>query len=114
MSENSICGMLFGTVRITDLDFADDSDICEADPFGDVLDATIEEIPVNDENMEVMNTFTNLPQCDSSVYCLLRRSNATHLRWTKVCGTANSCAKRRKFGVSRTLILPVFLYSYES
>ena len=77
MSEKSGCGVSFGTVRITDLDLADDEVIFaettevlagaldslseEAEPlevrvswiktkvqaFGDILDATVESIPVN-------------------------------------------------------------------
>ena len=80
--------MSFGTVRITDLDLADDAAIVaettevlaekldslieEEEPlglrvswikskvqaFGDILDATIEAIPVSDENVEVTQTLT--------------------------------------------------------
>ena len=82
--------MLFGTVRITDLDFADDAVIIaettevlagaldllseEAEPlelrvswiktkvqaFGDILHATVESIPVSGKNVEVSQTFTYL------------------------------------------------------
>ena len=88
--KKSGCGVSFGIIRITDLDFADDAVICaettevlvdaleslseEADPlglrvswiktnvqaFGDILDATVESIPVNGENVEVTQTFTYL------------------------------------------------------
>ena len=87
MSEESGCGLSFATVRVTDLDFADDAVIFaqtteivagaldslseEAEPlrlrvswiktevqaFGDILDATVESIPVNGENVEVTQTF---------------------------------------------------------
>ena len=80
--------MSFGTVQITDLDFADDAVIfaktskvlagalhslsVEAEPLGlrvssiktkvkvfvDILDATVGSIPVNDENVEITQTFT--------------------------------------------------------
>ena len=83
MSEKSGCGVSFGTVRISDLHFADDAVIFaettevlpgaldslseEAEPlglrvswiktkvqaFGDILDATTESIPVSGENEEV-------------------------------------------------------------
>ena len=83
VSENWGRGLSFGAVRITDLDFADDAVIfaettvvlagaldllsVEAEPlglrvswiktkvqaFGDILDATVELIPPNGENVEV-------------------------------------------------------------
>ena len=82
--------MSFGTARITDLDFADvavifarttevlakelDSLSVEAEPlglrvswiktkvqaFGDILDATVESIPMSSEYVEVTQTFTYL------------------------------------------------------
>ena len=83
-------GVSFGIVRITDLDFVDDTDIFaettkvlagpldslseEAGPLvlrvswietkgqvlGDILDATVESNPVNGENVEVTQTFRYL------------------------------------------------------
>ena len=90
MSERSGCGISFGTDRCIDFDFADDAVIFAettevlagaldslsegAEPlglrvscirtkvqaFGDILDVTIESIPVSGENVEVTKTFTNL------------------------------------------------------
>ena len=90
MSDKSGCGVAFETVWITDLDFADDAvtfvetteilagtlDLlsAEAKPlglrvswvktkvqaFGDILDATVELIPVNAGNVGVTQTFTYL------------------------------------------------------
>ena len=82
-SEKSGYGVSFGTVRIIDPDFADDAVIfagttkvlAEAlgskaalitsllsktmvQAFGDVLDVTIESIPVSSENVGVTQTFT--------------------------------------------------------
>ena len=86
MSEKSGCGVSFGKVRITDLDFADDAvifaEITEvlagalegAEPlelrvswiktkvkaFCDILDVTCESIFVSDEEVEVTQTFIYL------------------------------------------------------
>ena len=90
MLEKSGCGVSFGSVRINDLDFADDAVIFvktteilagaldsmsgEAVPlglrvswiktkvqaFGDIPDTSIESLSVNGENVEVTETFTYL------------------------------------------------------
>ena len=88
VSGGSACGVSFGEVRITDLDFADDAVILaetvdvlaealdtmgqEAGPlglrvswvktkiqaFGDILDAAVDSITVDCENVEVVDAFT--------------------------------------------------------
>ena len=90
IEENSGCGVSYGTVRITDLDFVDDAVIfaettevlaaaldslsevagslglraswikTKVQAFGDILDAIVESIPVNGENVDVTQTFTYL------------------------------------------------------
>ena len=83
-SEKSGCGVSFGTVRITDLDVADDAVILadtsscggtrfaeresrtvwvasfldQVQAFGCILGATFESIPVSDENVRVTQMFT--------------------------------------------------------
>ena len=109
--------MSFGTVRITDLDFADDAVIFaettevltgaldslseEAEPlglrvswiktkvqaFGDTLDATVESIPVNGENVEVTQTFT----CLGSV---IHSSTSCDLEVNRRLGGAVSAGRR--------------------
>ena len=102
MSEKSGCGVSFGTVPITDLAFADDAVIFaettdvfagtpdslseKAEPlglrvslittkvqaFGDILNRTVESIPVNDENVKVTQMFTYLDSViHSSMSCEL-------------------------------------------
>ena len=88
--EGSSCGVSFGNVQITDLDFADDAVIFaetvesitealetlseEAEPlglrvswiktkiqaFGDILEAGIKSLPVAGENVDIVETFTYL------------------------------------------------------
>ena len=90
MSESSSCGALFGNVKISDLDFADDAVIFvetldillgalevlneESDPLGlrvswvktkiqafnDILNAAVLSVPVCGENVEVVERFTYL------------------------------------------------------
>ena len=90
MSDKSGCGVSIGTVRITDFDFANDAVIfaettevlagaldllseevephrlrvtwikTKAQAFGDIMDATVESVPVCGENVQVTQTFTNL------------------------------------------------------
>ncbi len=90
VGETSGCGVSFGDVRITDLDFADDAVIFaetadiltealeslseEAEPlglrvswiktkiqaFGDMLDDAIDSLPVAGENVEIVDRFTYL------------------------------------------------------
>ena len=90
MSERSTCGALFGNVKISDLDFADDAGIFaetldillgglkvlneELEPLGlrvpwvktkiqafnDILDAVILSVPACGENVEVTERFTEL------------------------------------------------------
>ena len=90
MSERSSCGALFGNVKISDLDFADDAVIFvetldillgalkvlneESEPLGfqvswvktkiqafnDILDAAVLSVPVCGEDVEVMERFTYL------------------------------------------------------
>ena len=102
LSEKSGCGVSFETVRIIDLDFADDAETnevlsCgaalelvseEAEPiglrvswiktkvqaFGDILDATIEPIPVRGEIVKVTQSTTYTLQRDSLVYHLRTKS----------------------------------------
>ena len=95
MSEKPGCGVSLGIVRITDLDFAHDAEgenrssigsnsvakqgskaarIAIVDQeYGDMLDATIESIPVSGEDVEVTRTFTYISSAiHSSTSCELK------------------------------------------
>ena len=83
MSKRSICGASFGNVKLTDLDFADDSVIFaetldillgalemlglwvswvknKIQAFNDIFDAAILSVPVSGEDVEVTERFTYL------------------------------------------------------
>ena len=68
--------------------------------FSDILDATVESIPVNGENVEVTQMFTYLGRViHSSASYELEVNQWLGVRWicsSKVCGTADTCAKGRR------------------
>ena len=111
--KSSGCGESFGTVRVTHVDFANDAVIFvrttevladaleslseEAEPlglrvswiktkvqaFGGILDATIASIPVNDENVEITQTFTYLGSViHSSTCCELEVNRRLGRAWS--------------------------------
>jgi hypothetical protein len=149
--DGTSCGVSFGDVRITDLDFADDAVIFaetvdiliealeslseEAEPlglrvswvktkiqvFGDVLDDTIDSLPVSGENVEIVDRFTYLGSvihrsagCEADVNRRLGLAYGTMKSLNKTVWRSRYLSKGTKVRVFRSLVLPVLLYSSEA
>ena len=150
MSEKSGCRVPFGTVRITDLDSVDDAVIFaetpeilrealeslseEAEPlglqvswmktkiqaFGEILDVTIESIPVSGKNVVKLKLTHFCSVIHSSTSCELQVSPRLAQAWSTLnllnegLWRCRYLCERSKVRVFRSVVLSVLLYSCET